>query len=402
MLRRTTNDRGRTPRLFRHIGVTAAAVTLLAGAATPGVANADQRRPDLQKAVQEFVDAGYAGMQLRVRDERGEWTGSAGVRKLGQAAKPSTDGHFRIGSTTKTFTATLVLQLVAEGKVGLDKPAAAYLPEFALNPDITVRMLLQHTTGLFDFVSGGVYDGVYVPGIPWQGKEWVEKRFHTYQPEELVRFALSKPPHFTPGTSWSYSNTNYVLARLLVEKVTGHHFADELEVRILRPLKLEGTLSPGAWPGMPSPYAHGYYRYEDEAKQWKTIDVTRQNPSWVSSAGDMISTTQDLQTFFSALQSGKLLPAPLVAEMRKTRSDSAGLYGRYGLGQYVQNTGLGCAVTVLNHNGSNNGYGALMYSTPDGSKTMTASITMGDAAIDQAKVFPAELKKLLDVVFCGK
>ncbi|HUR04496.1 MAG TPA: serine hydrolase, partial [Nonomuraea sp.] len=128
--------------------------------------------------------------------------------------------------------------------------------------------------------------------------------------------------------------------------------------------------------------------------------VTRQNPSWISSAGEMISTTQDLSTFISALQSGKLLPASLLAEMRKPHPQSDGIFGRYGLGLYVQDTGPDCVGTILNHNGSVNGYGTLMYSTPDGSKTLTASITMGDADIDQAQVFPKALNMLVKKVFC--
>jgi D-alanyl-D-alanine carboxypeptidase len=110
-------------------------------------------------------------VQLRVHDQRGDWVGSAGVRKLGEAARPPTDGRFRVGSTTKTFTATVVLQLVAEGKIGLDTPAADYLPQFGLDRRITVRMLLQHTSGLFNYTGEYYPDGTVVPGIPWQGKE---------------------------------------------------------------------------------------------------------------------------------------------------------------------------------------------------------------------------------------
>ncbi|WP_440105706.1 serine hydrolase domain-containing protein [Streptosporangium sp. H16] len=403
--------------VLRRAAVTALAAVLLAGAATPAVATADspgvaapagtpapkaaagQERPELQKAVQEFVDAGYAGMQMRVHDQRGEWAGSAGVRKLGQRAKPPTDGRFRIGSATKTFTATLVLQLVADGEIGLDSAVADYLPRFKLDRRITVRMLLQHTSGLFNYTGEYYDDGTVVPGIPWQGQEWVDERFHTYQPEELVRLALSKPAKFAPGANWSYSNTNYVLAGLLIEKVTGRSYAEEMKRRILRPLGLRGTVVPGARPGIPGPHAHGYHRYQD-ADQWKVVDVTRQNPSWSFGAGEMISTTRDLHTFFSALQAGRLLPAPLLAEMREPHPRSEGLFGRYGLGLYVQDTGPGCVGTVLNHNGGVNGYGALMYSTPDGSRTLTASITAGDAAIDPAQVFPKALEKLLKEVFC--
>lgn len=129
-----------------------------------------QDRPELQKAIEEIVDSGFAGVQLRVNDERGEWVGSAGVRKLGESAKPPTDGRFRIGSTTKTFTATVVLQLVAEGKIGLDSPADDYLPGFGLDRRITVRMLLQHTSGLFNYTGEYYDDGTVAPGIPGRAR----------------------------------------------------------------------------------------------------------------------------------------------------------------------------------------------------------------------------------------
>ncbi|MGW0801484.1 serine hydrolase domain-containing protein [Nonomuraea sp. NPDC002799] len=400
--------------VLRRVGVVALAAVLLAGVATPGVATAagkpapkaaaGQDRPELQKAVQEFVAAGYAGMQMRVHDQQGDWAGSAGVRRLGQAAKPPTNGRFWIGSSTKTFTATLVLQLVAEGRIGLDQPVTGYLPELGLDRRITVRMLLQHTSGLFNYTGDFTADGTYVPGIPGAGKEWVDNRFHRYQPEELVRLALSKPAKFAPGAGWSYANTNYTLALLLIEKVSGRSYAEEMQRRILRPLGLSGTMVPAVTrTRLPGPYAHGYYRYQVAADEWKVIDVTRQNLSLLAGAGDMISTTQDLQTFFSALNGGKLLPAKLLTEMREPDPRSASFYGRYGLGMYVQDTGADCVGVILNHDGSPpGGYGSLMYSTPDGSKTLTASITMGDAAIDQATVFPKALDKLIHEVFCGE
>lgn len=402
---------GRRMRVFRHVGVTTAlAAVLLGGVATSGAAATDsgvvskdaaagQNRPKLQEAIQAFVDSGLAaGMQMRVNDERGEWVGSAGVRKLGTSAKPPTNGHFRIGSTTKNFTATLVLKLVDDGKIKLDDPVADYLPQYELDQRITVRMLLQHTSGLFDYTFDIGPDGKPVSLIPWQGKEWVANRFHTYKDDELVRLSLSKKPKYEPGTSWSYANVNYVLAKLLIEKVTRHSYATEMKQRILGPLNLKNTMVPGTRSGMPAPYAHAYYRYEDAPGQWKVIDVTRQNPTWISAAGDMISTTQDLHTFFSALNSGNLVSANLLAEMRKPHPKSAAIYGRYGLGTWVQD--LGCGGIVYNHNGSNNGYGALMYSTPDGKKTLTASITSGDAAVDVATEFPKALNNLIKTVFC--
>ncbi|MFE0173191.1 serine hydrolase domain-containing protein [Streptomyces sp. NPDC059002] len=362
---------------------------------TDDAATVGPERPELQQALQEIVDSGFAGLQVRVHDERGQWTGSAGVRKLGETAKPPTDGHFRIGSITKTFTAALVLRLVAEGKFGLDDAAAEHLPEYGLDPRITVRMLLQHTSGLFNF-TGEVYeDGTIVSGVvPGVGKEWMDNQFRTYRPEDLVRQALARPARFEPGADWSYSNTNYVLARLLIENVTGRSYDEEMRRLILDPLGLTGTVTPGTSPEIPEPHAHGYYGYDD-AGEWKVADTTLFNPSWASTGGDMISTSKDLHTFFSALMSGKLLPAPLLAEMR-TPHPKVG----YGLGVFVEKTAGGG--TIYQHNGGFWGWAALMYSTPDGSKTLTGSLTCGDAELDwtaMGEAFEKVKQRLVTQVF---
>ncbi|TYB64917.1 beta-lactamase family protein [Nonomuraea sp. PA05] len=360
-------------------------------------------RPQLRTMMEEIVESGFLGVTLRVRDERGEWAGSAGTAELGGTAKPPVDGHARIGSNTKTFTAALVLRLVAEGSIELDTPAADYLPGFGLDRRITVRMLLQHTSGLFNFVGEVYEDGSIVHGVPvpygTTGKEWVDSRFHTYRPEELVRLALSKPARFEPGTGWSYSNTNYVLARLLIEQVTGRPLAEEMRRLILEPLGLPGTVVPDASPELPEPHAHIYYRYEDAGRE-RTIDVTRYNPSWVSTGGDMISTTQDLATFISALMSGKLLPAPLLAEM--CAPHPTGLPDMdYGLGLFVQKTDGGG--TVLTHNGGNVGSSTLMYSTPDGSRTLTAVLNwVDDADLSITAKFRPAQHRLVNEVFRGE
>ncbi|MFH8573646.1 serine hydrolase domain-containing protein [Streptomyces sp. NPDC017993] len=357
----------------------------------------DQDRPELQKAIEEIVESGFTGVTMRVHDERGEWVGSAGQRKLGETAKPTTNGHVRIGSNTKTFTATVVLQLVAEGTVGLDVSVADYLPEFGLDPKITVRMLLQHTSGVFNFTGEYYDDGTFAPGIPatTAGKEWVDNRFKTYRPQELVQLALSKPARFEPGTDWSYSNTNYVLAKLLIEQVTGSSLAEEMQRLILGPLGLSGTVVPDTSPEIPEPHTHAYYRYTDAGRQ-KTVDVTRQNPSWISTGGDMISTTLDLHMFISALMGGKLLPAPLLAEMCKPHPKVG-----YGLGVFVQDAGENGG-TVITHNGGMAGHGALMYSTPDGSKTLTAALNyVDDAALSLAEAFQKATQRLVKEVFGG-
>ena len=360
----------------------------------PLTAATGQDRPELQKVMQEIVESGFAGVQLRVNDERGEWVGTAGVSKLGESAKPPTNGRVRIGSNTKTFTATLVLQLVAEDRIDLDAPVADYLPGFDLDSRITVRMLLQHTSGIFNFTGEYYEDGTVGPGIDWQGQAWVDNRFKTYQPEALVRLALSKPARFEPGTDWSYSNTNYVLARLLIEKVTGRPIAEVTQRLILDPLDLRDTVVPGTQTDLPEPHAHAYYRYEDEDGQQQTVDVSRQNPSWISAGGDMISTTHDLHTFITALVTGKLLPAPLLSEMLKTHPKAG-----YGLGVMVQDAGPDGG-TVITHNGGIAGHAALMYSTPDGRTTLTAALNyVDDTEMSLAEPFQNALQALLKAVF---
>ncbi|WP_279579214.1 serine hydrolase domain-containing protein [Fodinicola feengrottensis] len=381
------------------------AVTLLASVATPGMATArtltGQDRPELQQAIQAVADSGIAGVQLRVHDKKGDWVGSAGVRTLGESAKPPTDGRFRIGSTTKPFTATVVLQLVGEGKIGLDTPVATYLPDFGFDRRITVRMVLQHTSGLFNFTGEYNADGTVVPGIPWSGKEWVDNRFHTYQPQQLVRLALSQPLRFAPGTNWSYSNTNYVVARLLIEKVTGRSYADQVQRRILRPLGLRDTVVPGTSPEIPGPHADSYYRYQD-GDQWKTVDVTRQNPSWISSAGEIISTTKDINTFISALLGGKLLAPALLAEMLKPHATTDPT-SDYGLGLFELRADANCSGTVLiNHPGGGvQGSATAMYSTLDGSTTMEASLTYVDSVTPPGAALQQAQQNLIKLVFCG-
>ncbi|MBO3741931.1 serine hydrolase domain-containing protein [Actinoplanes flavus] len=346
---------------------------------------------------QAIADLGFHGVTLRVNDERGEWTGSAGAAELGGTTKPSIDGRVRIGSNTKTFLATLLLCLVAEGRAGLDVPAAGYLPELGLDQRITVRMLLRHTSGLFNFTGEINHDGTIVPGIPVPygpgAGQWLANRLHTYQPRELVRIALSQPARFEPGEGWSYSNTNYVLARLLIERITGRTLAGEMSRLILEPLSLTGTVLPEASPEIPEPFARAYYRDGD------VIDVTRQNPSWISAGGDMISTTRDLHTFISALMGGRILPPALLAEM--CAPHPTGIPDMdYGLGVFVLTTPGG---TVISHNGAAVGHAALMYSTPDGSRTLTAALScVDDAGLSIAPAFRSVQQRLLDEVFTGR
>ncbi|RZS37799.1 D-alanyl-D-alanine carboxypeptidase [Herbihabitans rhizosphaerae] len=381
------------------MGVAALSAALLTGLAGTAVAEpVTDGRPELRAAMDELAAAGAAGVQVRLHDARGDWVGSAGVRELGGHRPPSTKGRFRAASITKTFVATVILQLVGERRIELDAPVDGYLPEFGLDERITVRMLLQHTSGLFNYTGEINPDGSFEPGIPVSaGRELVENRFREFTPEELVGVSLSKPPRFEPGARWSYSNTNYVLAGLLIEKITGTPYAEQVEHRVLWPLGLHETRVPGKRVGIAGPHARGYFTYT-EAGVRRTADITELSPTAGWAAGEMISTTRDLDRFVSALLAGKLLPPPLLEEMLRTvPSDTGG----YGLG--VRRVDLGCG-SVFGHTGGILGYDSFMFSSRDGARRFEMSATIG--VLDQtdepalAKYVNA-LKTVMDAGLCG-
>ncbi|MFD8500426.1 serine hydrolase domain-containing protein [Amycolatopsis sp. NPDC059657] len=384
---------------MRKTMVVALAAALITGLAVPA-ATAAPDRADLRQAMAEVVAAGAAGVQVRVHDDRGDWAGTAGKRELGGRDGVPVNGRFRAGSITKSFVSTVILQLVGEGKVKLDDPAVRYLPRFGLDERITVRMLLQHTSGLFNYTGEVNPDGTSEPGIPLEGQEFVDKRFHTYRMEDLVAVSLSKPARFAPGTNWSYSNTNYVLAGLLIEKVTGTDWADQVERRVLRPVGLRDTSLPGTSSNIPGPHAHGYYSYAVGGTP-RVVDITRLNPSWGTSAGEIISTTADLDRYLTALFGGKLLAPPLLAEMFKTRPLGGGQ--AYGLG--LQQMETGCGATVSGHTGGIHGYLSYLFGTADTTKRFELSLSTGTTDLNdpaQAQKLAEALANLANVAACGK
>ncbi|HET6501012.1 MAG TPA: serine hydrolase domain-containing protein [Amycolatopsis sp.] len=288
---------------------TAAAVTgiaLLAVTAAPSAAFAAPAPPTaaavalpplnttaLSQAISGLPDADETGALLEIRGPAGSWTGTSGVSDLGTAAPVPTDAHFRIGSITKTFTAVVVLQLVAEHRVDLDQPVQRYLPGVlpADYPPITVGQLLDHTSGL---------PAIDLPEDP----QWVlDNRYTVFTPAEVLATATRHPMTFTPGSAQQYTNTNYVVAGMLIEKVTGRAYGAEVHDRILRPLGLRDTSVPGNDPSLPEPYSHGYL-----AVNGQLVDVTRMNQSIPWAAGEMISTAADLDRFITALFRGDLVP----------------------------------------------------------------------------------------------
>ncbi|MFF0551840.1 serine hydrolase domain-containing protein [Streptomyces sp. NPDC004311] len=354
----------------------AAALTALALAAPTASASADDAaaaRPGhaaAQRIMDRAVaDGGLPGItaELRdARDPRAHWTGTAGVADTATGRERRPQDRFRIGSTTKTFTATLLLQLAAEHRLTLDDPVTTWIPEVPAG--VTVRRLLNHTSGIPDYVTDPVIVSRSV-GLPF-----LEHRFDGYRPEELVRIALSHPPLFAPGTSWSYSNTNYILAGMIIERVTGKPLADAVAERISRPLGLTATYLPRADdPRIRSPHGRHYSKLMLTTPDAGVHDVTELNPSWGWAAGGIVSTTGDLDRFFGALLGGRLLPPAqqeAMLTMLTTRNwipDTA-----YGLG--VSSIRLACGTTVWGMGGAINGSWTYTYGTRDGRRMLSVNV----------------------------
>ncbi|WP_393059378.1 serine hydrolase domain-containing protein [Streptomyces sp. LN549] len=359
----TRQQGGRRRRTVSAAAAVAIGVMTLGALAPPAAPAAAAARPDVvQRSLNALVrDDGLPAALASVQDRDGRTrTYTAGLGDLATGAPVPVDGQVRIGSNTKTFVAVVVLQLVAERRVDLDASVDTYLPGLVRGEGIdgrhiTVRQLLQQTSGLPNY-SNYLGDDV-----------------RYYAPRELLATALQHPADFAPGTSWKYSNTNYVLAGLIVQKVTGRPLAEEIDRRVVRRTGLRHTYFPA--PGDASirePHPHGYYRESADAP---LRDITEIDPSWGWAAGQMVSTGSDLNRFFSALLAGRLLPSAQLAEMRSTVPAEAtfGPGARYGLG--LVSRPLPCGGLSWGHGGSFPGYETRGGATDDGRATNVA-VTM--------------------------
>jgi D-alanyl-D-alanine carboxypeptidase len=240
------------------------------------------------------------------------WTASLGTSNLTTHAPMSLDMHFRIGSITKTFVGTVILQLVDEGKIKLDDPISKYQPEVPNGNNITVREVLDMSSGLYNYSEDEGFDKTLETELYGNNTNRV------WEPKELLAIAFKHPPYFAPGKGFHYSNTNYILLGLMIEQLTSHAVEDELQRRILTPLGMSNTSMPQLTSSaIPNPYPRGY-TFVTPASQTdqpggastsNPLDITMVNPSWAWTAGNMISTVHDLQIWAKALVTGKLLSA---------------------------------------------------------------------------------------------
>ncbi|WP_460073132.1 serine hydrolase domain-containing protein [Streptomyces sp. YKOK-I1] len=342
-------------------------------------------RPDLtglRSVLRTAVAQGAPGALARLDDHGTVHRVAVGVadRRTGRAL--STTDRFRIGSVTKTFSAVVLLQLVDEGRLALDAPVNRYLPGLLPDDRITVRHVLSHRSGLYDYS-----DDLFARSVP--GFEAVRTKVFTYR--QLIGLSLRHARTTAPGGPYSYSNTNFVVAGLLIEKLTGQPVATAYRRRVIEPLRLTDTFYVHPDTAIPGRYTRGYLT--PDTPGGALVDATRQTVSWAQSAGALISSAEDLDTFLSALLRGRLLSPGALKEMRRWVPASG--TQSYGLG--LRRRRLSCGISVYGHTGAVQGYYTYAFTSGDGRRTLAALAN----ASNSSKVHTTMLRTL-DTAFCGK
>jgi len=348
--------------MFRRAAIVAAVLGMAvsgvaacssAPAARPSVAPDDAARAQIVRALNAVTQRGLPGAQVVITGPGVDWTATSGVGDLRTGAPFPAHAEVRIGSNTKTFVSTVLLQLVAEGKVDLDAPVERYLPGVIRGNGndgnhITIRELLQHSSGLPEYLAPEDPSNPQQANAAQLQLSPATLRQH-YTTQELVTHALTMPPQFEPGAKSVYTNTNYLVAGMVIERVTGQSVAAQIDRRILTPLGMRGTYFPRDGDiGIRDPHPHGYFTVDG-----KPVDVTEFDTSWAGAAGAMVSTGADLNRFFTALLNGKLLPAAQLAQMQQTRPNDR-LPGGYGLG--LARLPVSCGAQVWGHGGDVPGF----------------------------------------------
>lgn len=325
----------------------------------------------IERAIAGLPSADATAALVRVGGDEGTWRGSSGVHDL-RTNRPADPGaRFRAGSVTKVFTAAVALQLAGEGRLDLDRSVRSYLPELipASYAGVTVRQLLDHTHG----IPAPDFPGTTV-------EEWYADRFRVHDPEAMVRSATAKKPEFGPGERQHYLNIGYTIAGLLIERVTGDSYAHQVAVRVLKPLGLRDTYFPGTNPRIAGRHNHGYQtmRLDDGTMGLRDVSVWGTTDGWA--AGDIISTTADLERFTHALFQGRVVPqGPLLDEMfilPKVPDFKTGKAAAYSVGLSMKVLG---GREVWGKTGGRWGYNAAIAATRDGSRTLVYSVNSTDA-----------------------
>ncbi|WP_190019619.1 serine hydrolase domain-containing protein [Streptomyces hiroshimensis] len=371
---------------MRLRSVVAAAALAVGLALPPGTAAAATAAPAppagldakaLQAALDKLTAAGApaALAEVRVGDQR--WSGASGVRDV-RSEQPARPGdRYRVASVTKSMVATVVMQLADEGKLKLDDPVAKHLPGMLpYKEPINLRQLLNHTSGIPDYL-----DDLYPTGSL---EEHQKNRFRYFAPQGLIKNAVKRPLADPSSPDLPYSNTNYALLGLVVEKVTGKSLGTELTRRVFRPAGMRDTSYPTVNPFLSGPHVNGYIKPENGP----LVDATDYTPSVWGAAAAVVSTSADLNRFFRALSDGTLLSPARLAEMRQ----QGGKYPYYTQG--LMAGGDLCPARpgelMWGNRGNGFGYRSMSFSSPDGRRqvsfgwTVSAPGVAGPPAVEKA------------------
>ncbi|MFF7415532.1 serine hydrolase domain-containing protein [Streptomyces lydicus] len=365
-------------------GVTAVALVAANASGAPGrqgssVVNAHAVRGALINAARA---GGAPGGLALIADEYGwKYAFTIGEADIQTGREPHVRDRFRAGSITKMFVSTVILQLEAEHRLSIDDKVEKWLPgRVPVGSPITIRQLLQHTSGLPDFKA-------HLTLTP-------ANRKNEYTPDQLLALIKDDKPDFPPGRAWQYSNTNYLLAGMIIDKVTGHDWRQEVERRIIKRQHLANTWAPGKVTKFRGPHMHGYDANGPEPKE--LVDVTELSPTMADSAGEMISNAEDATHFLRSLLGGELLPVKQLAEM-KAAVPAPALKGGYGLG--LMRTDLKCGISVWGHGGLIPGFNSWAAVNEDGSRTLVASV---NKLIEPQDASTQSFYKLMEASFCKK
>ncbi|MET8154812.1 serine hydrolase domain-containing protein [Sphaerisporangium sp. NPDC005289] len=350
-------------------GTGGAVVRTAAQRATPAADALD--RDALRGTLDAVRDAGMYGIYSSVRDGEERWEGASGVADVRTGRPVTPQMRHRIGSVSKAFTSVALMQQVERGRLDLDAPIARYLPGLVpgeLGRAVTTRMLLNHTSGIADYIPGAF------PSLVQNSPASLDdNRFERFTPEELVRFGLAGVPTGRPGERASYSNTNYVIAGLLLERLTGVEAETYITHNVIGRAGLRHTYFPRT-PFVTGPHSKMYealYGLIDPPRDYSVYDM-----SWAFTAGALVSTMDDLGTFYRALLGGRLVGPRQLAEMQRTVpfTDAQGnVLLNYGLGIYAQDWPCG---RFWGHDGAVFGAGTVTLSSPDGRRQASLGINL--------------------------
>jgi D-alanyl-D-alanine carboxypeptidase len=378
-----------------------AAVLALGLVAAPAAAQAGRPGDDgldtdlLEARLDDFAGLADHAVVVQVREGDDTWSEAVGDRSLTENARDARPGdRVRIGSVTKSMTAAVIVQLDGEGALDLDDPVGEYVPGLLpYEEDPTIRQLLTHRSGLFDFLP------YLYPSLP-EGdiSEVREGHRNHYTPEELMAVGTQGPILFEPGEGWSYSNVGYFTLGLLIEEVTGDGLAEAFEERIFEPADMNRSYLPtGETSGIHGPHLVPYVTTGESDDPY--FDTTAMSSTQMWAGGGVISTMDDLNDFYEALTDGTLLTAEQLAEA--TDYVTTGRSFGYGFGLFGRTFDCPDGEVFLGHDGDGLGHETWSYHSADGERQISVAWNIGDKhGYTDPDEFDAALNALLAAGLC--